>query len=424
MWKRFYLILFLFFGFVLFSTFSLNQKQASAHSVDKPPVFSESDKQSVVRKYRENLYYEPDFVKNANIFYFVYKTASSYDKDKPVQVVMYSCVDSFQNPNNFYQAEEKHLESCGSYLKYDKQSGIYSIDIHGVYVSTGTYYLATNKFTFNGFEKQSQYNDFKKIISSSDDPDFYTIYLDQHNKINQFNIKPQSNFEQPNSGSGGIAGLDFGAFAKGIVNGISDFFKPFFDSLIKKLVDIGDFLHGNGGSKKGFFPNLSEEFSKFVNSIIDFFKPFTDFVISILNFFKTKLENIRDFLIDFIKYLFNIEPEYITDKVNSLKEKITTRLGSVGTVFVDTITFFQIFISRGNLNLACKNAPIVVEPNAIPISYDICSVPKPLLILARSVLVLGIMFLVFHRFMKFISILLGSRYVWDIQDDKNSKGDK
>lgn len=377
MWKRFYLILFLFFGFVLFSTFYLNQNQASAHSVDKPPVFSESDKQSVVRKYRENLYYEPDFVKNANIFYFVYKTASSYDKDKPVQVVMYSCVDSFQNPNNYYQAEEKHLESCGSYLKYDKQSGIYSIDIHGVYVSTGTYYLSTNKFTFNGFEKQSQYNDFKKIISSSDDPDFYTIYLDQHNKINQFNIKPQSNFEQPNSGSGGIAGLDFGAFAKGIVNGISDFFRPFID-----------------------------------------------FVISILNFFKTKLENIRDFLIDFIKYLFNIEPEYITDKVNSLKEKITTRLGSVGTVFVDTITFFQIFISRGNLNLACKNAPIAVEPNAIPISYDICSVPKPLLILARSVLVLGIMFLVFHRFIKFISILLGSRYVWDIQDGKNSKGDK
>ena len=413
MWKRFYLILFLFFGSLLFSTLFFSQNQASAHSVDKPPVFSEEDKQFLVRKYQSSVYYEPDFVKNANIFYFVYKTADLYHKDDVYNIVAYTCVDKKYDSEQGYV--EKYYDECGSYLEYDKNSGIYTIKIKAVYIMNNIkYYKRTNQFSYSSFTK---YNDNYQIISSSDDPNYYTVYLDQHNKINQFNIKPQSNFEQPNSGSGGIAGLDFGAFAKSIVNGITDFFK----GLVKSVTDIGDFLHGNGGNKKGLFPTLSEEFLKSVNSITDFFKPFTDFVKSILDFFKTKIENIRDFLINFIKYLFNIEPEYITNKVNSLKEKITTKLGTVGSVFADTITFFQTFLSHGNADLSCKNESITVKPDALGIKYNMCSVPKPLLILARSVLVLSIMFLVFHRFMKFISIFLGSRYIWTSQDDKGDK---
>ena len=363
MWKRFYLILFLFFGFVLSSTLFLNQHQASAHSVDKPPVFSESDKQSVVRKYREALYYEPDFLKNANIFYFVYKTADSYGKDNPVKVVMYTCVNSFQNPDNGYQPEEKYLENCGSYLKYDKESGIYSIDIHAVYVSTGTYYRSTNQFTFSSFEKQSQYNDFKKIISSSDDPDFYTIYLDQHNKINQFNIRPQSNFEQPGSGSGGIAGLDFGAFAKGIVNGITDFFKPLVDLINQTFKIITD-------SITGFFQKLSE----------------------------------------FVKNLLTVDFSIIDKKSKELQSTIKNS-GSIGKLIFLPLSILSVFMNQ--TSVSCSNFSVFIAKDYLPVKYDLCSVPDSLLLLARSVLLVSIVLILVNRIIVFVNVLFGNKYSWE-----------
>ena len=357
MWKRFYLILFLFFGSVLSSTLFLNQNQASAHSVDKPPVFSEEDKQSLVRKYQSSVYYEPEFMKNANIFYFIYKKADDYHKDDMYNIVAYTCVGKEYNGNGY---SEKYYDECGSYLEYDSNSGIYTIKIKAVYLMYNIkYYKRTNQFTFTSFSKISNY----QIISSSDDPNYYTIYLDQHNKINQFNIKPQSNFEQPNSGSGGIAGLDFGAFAKGIVNGITDFFKP--------LVDL-----------------INETFKIITDSITGFFQKLSEFV----------------------KNLFTVDFSVIDEKSKNLQSTINNS-GGVGKLIFLPLSILSVFMNQ--TSVSCSNFSVFIAKDYLPVRYDLCSVPDPLLLLSRSVLLISIILILINRIKVFINVLFGNKYSWE-----------
>lgn len=366
MWKKFYLILFLFFGSVLFSTLFLNQNSASAHSVDKPPVFSEEDKQSIVRQYQSYMNYEPDFIKNANIFWLVYKTANSYHKDDLYHVVAYTCVDKQYTGQGDSGYSEKYYQDCGSYLEYDKNSGVYTIKIKAVYImSSGSYYKRTNKLTYGGFSRYS--SDYYQTISSSDDPNYYTIYLDQHNKINQFNIKPQSHFEQSNSGSGGIAGLDFGAFAKGIVNGITDFFKPLVDLINMTFKIITDFI-------TGFFEKVAE----------------------------------------FVKNLFKIDFSIVKEKSENLQKTINNS-GGLGKLIFLPVNLLGIVMTHNTVT--CSNFSVVIAKDYVPISFDLCHAPEPLILIARSVLLVSILFILINRIRVFVSILFGSRYSWVSKGD-------
>lgn len=381
MWKlnKLSATLFLLFFSFLFSFSPLIQLKASAHSVGDSVFLSEEDKQKFVRGFLSRTNHEgKELQESSDIHYLIYNQRSNYSKENYVYVFAYTCKirDTSKSPYVI-----KTLEDCGSYLTYDEKSGIYSVRARTAYDTRYPVRFSLKTKTFEGnssiIDFQSTHQSgktFERILSSSDDPDFYTVHLDTHNKINQFNIRPQTNFPEQQDNNGGF-NLDFGAFAKGIVNGISDFFRDFI-----KAAEIS------------------------FKAIVDFF----------LNFPKI--------LADFVVSLFTIQPDYLDNKVSDFRTKLETRLGAIGRVFADTVQFFAIFSSNSNANLSCLHYSIVITEDSLPIKFDMCQVPRPLLILARVLLVTVIISVIFYRFVRFINILFGSKYLWTLDDkDKDEK---
>lgn len=346
--------------------------QLKANAVESYKI-SPEDERTFKRSIYQNAYI-PDS-QNVDIHYYFYAT-NNYAED--ISLIIYSC--DYYDYNTGSVAKKS---GCGLYMV--QEGGYFKIKLISSVYTTVAYSRRTNSvMNFSGMRNYG--NSFQEIALFTDD-DFnkgLTLLGGTTLKENSWNreeggflldpIGGNSGGSSSGSNNNGGINLDFGAFVKGIVDGITEFFRPMMDSVKATTEDVGKL----------------PEF----------------------------LANIPKMLEDFVKQLFEIEPSYLNNKTTDFKNRVQTELGTIGNVFSNIVGFFQIFASHAGHGVACSHSSIIVKEDALPISFDMCKVPNTFLILARTLLVFAIMSVVFHRFIRFFNILLGSRYFWSLSKSK------
>lgn len=371
MWKfnKFSVIFSLLFLSLLACFSPLTQLKANA--IESYKISAEQE-----RTFKRSIYQAVGIPESQNVdIHYYFYTKNNYAED--ISLIVYSCDYYDYNTNSVAKKS-----GCGLYMV--QEGGYFKINLISSASSVSSYSRRTN--SVKDLNSLYSYGDSAQEIDRFTDEDFnkgLTLLGGTTLRENSWNRGEGGFLLDPVGGnSGGSSsgsnnsglGLDFASFIKDILNGITEFFRPMMDSV----------------------------------------KTTTENVSKIPEF----LFNIPEMLGDFIKQLFEVEPSYLNNKTTDFKTRVETKLGTIGNVFSNVVGFFQIFASHAGHGVACNHSSIVITKDALPISFDMCKVPNTFLILARTLLVLAIMSVVFHRFIRFFNILLGSRYVWSLSKSK------
>lgn len=405
-----------FFGFLaLFSLFS--PLKTFAHEVAEFSGFSEEERQSINRQVG-HLYSDNSGSHYTDVYHLVYRTKENYNERNNLKVVSYTC-EYIDFSNYFYLSDgvsydyskmKKTINGCGSYLNYDKNSGLYTINIKYYNRLDSTFDNKNKVLSVGGYANINQNGlDNKQNVESTADSDFFVIYADSKNQVNEFDIRPQSRTDiqynqNNNSGSSGGFGLfdDIKNFFSGIFKGIENFISDFFAPMRKSLGQAEKFLNkqvdqvGKDFSRtieiiSKFFEQVGKDFARTIEIISNFFVEFGKFIVHLL--IPTK----EDF-----EQRFNQANKQIEDVFHPFN----TMLGSL------RINNGNAHHSDQNLKETWRYGHTTIL-NTQDLLNGIKSAPASLLGLARAFLYFVLAWWVLDRLFKLMSVLLGTVYFWE-----------
>ena len=364
-WK----IYFLLFGSVLsLGIFTITTK--TAHAIESYKISPEDDRTFRRDFYnRLNIY---DESKQINLHYYFY-AENKYSEN--IKLISYVCEE---NDNG----DVKEKPDCGLYLV--QEAGKFKIKLKASAYSYSNYSRRTQRV--DGFYVNKIYEDFISLANFTDE-DFengLTLLGGSTLKVNNWNrneggflfepVGGSSNNNQNHNNSGG--GFD-------ILGGIKAFFQPMIDSITRTqnvVLGISDNII-NG--IKNLFNGLTES----VKNIWDF----------LANFFTKLFEELGKFF----KWLFVLDSNVSKEQIDSFKDKIKNSSPEVRSIF----NFSSGFRSKVSGNSVCSFG-------VSGLIISVCSVPPFFINIARALIIFSMVWITIDRIIKFMSVLFGTRYMW------------
>ncbi|MDO4902127.1 MAG: hypothetical protein Q4A21_01045 [bacterium] len=383
------------FLLVLFSS-----STSFAHEVGSFKGLSEKERQSFARAFIQSEDHNP------TVHYLIYNT-KEYSQRNTLNVYAYSCdyldYESYNPETGKYPI--KSQPDCGSYLSYNKHTGRYTIKIKARYYTQSTYNKERGFLEGNGsfYANQPSAPSYEAEITSTDDPDYFVIYSDTNNKLNQFNIKPATSVPDSSNNSGNSSNNQDAGFFGGILQGIKDFFAPMFDSMSVFASWTGSFFENLKNGISSIFSGLFEGVAKIVDFIVNFFI------------------ELGKFIIDIVKKIFIPEQAELQAKFNSMSNQAKNSLGEL-TRYIE----FNFFTGVSAQSSCRYDSQFAISSSSWDsfkqiLKFDACSVPEPLIFLARNLLWFAFGFWAINRILQVIPILFGSYYVWERWAHKEDK---
>ena len=364
-WK----IYFLLFGSVLsLGIFTITTK--TAHAIESYKISPEDD-----RTFRRDFYNSLniyDESKQINLHYYFY-AENKYSEN--IKLISYVCEE-----NNNGDVKEK--SDCGLYLV--QEAGKFKIKLKASAYSYSNYSRRTQRV--EGFYVNKIYEDFITLANFTD-TDFdngLTLLGGSTLKANNWNrneggflFEPaggSSNNNQNNNNSGG--GFD-------ILGGIKAFFQPMIDSITRTQNVV-----------LGISDNI-------INGIENLFNGLTESVKNIWDFLANFFTKLFEELGKFFKWLFVLDSNVSKEQIDSFKDKIKNSSPEVRSIF----NFSSGFSSKVSGNSVCSFG-------VSGLIISICSVPPFFINIARALIIFSMVWITIDRIIKFMSVLFGTRYMW------------
>lgn len=384
--------------------------QLKANAIESYKI-SPEDERTFKRSIYQNAYIPES--QNVDIHYYFYAT-NNYAED--ISLIIYSC--DYYDYNTGSVAKKS---GCGLYLV--QEAGSFKIKLTSSVYATVFYSRRTNTVSnFNGM--YSSGNSFDEIARFTDE-DFnkgLTLLGGTTLKENSWNreeggflldpIGGNSGGSSSGSNNNGGINLDFGAFVKGIVDGITEFFRPMMDSVGKTANAVGSIVGDLSKALGEFFKPmidsliqavdwLSKLGSFIVDGITGFFQGLIDMVGKIWDFLSNFFVKLFEELGKFIKWIFVPSDDFFANIHSDFKREF-------GLVFEPFNQFINIEILSSTSDSACS-----FNLSGGVFYIDICGVPEKLLNWARIFVNFSLGLWTISRILGFIPILLGTQYVWE-----------
>ena len=369
-WKFLYIILFL--SSLVFISFMYTSRSYAVHVNDGDFHFTDRMKNGIIQEFygtnfNFNFYPRKDNNDSIDVKYFLHKT----DDMNHFEGFAYICTFKKESSGSVIE-----FPSCG--IGLNKYAGQYNVMVRSPHV-INFWFNKENKDVYN--IRNATPSNREGILASFNDSDFdngLKVYGDVMfnswgktvNKLNELDeLKPDNdkkydqNFFTPM-----IKSLEnLFNFIKDLYNSITDFQKHFFE----KLGDLFKFL---------FVPS-SEYISDYSSRIkAEFSKPFD------------KFDTVRE----------------IQNSV-LMRQQINFNCG--GTNY-----FPNYNAGSGSINMGLSSSTSIYSLKNIHV--DFCSVPKPLIYIARALLSLAMLFVFVDTFMHTITVVMGDRKIWESKEDK------
>lgn len=337
----------------------------------------------------------------ANVKYFIYRDNYNYDKNI-LDVLAYTCdyADfSKYNSDTGNYGDVSEMSDCGVILEYSHQNGNYTIKVKAASYSKKRFILDTNGYS-GYLEEKDAYNLYyikdstnsTAYIASGYGDDPFVVYENTHSIKNEWNYSaptppPQNDppQEQPKDEGGLFSGI--GGFFTNLLNGIKEFFQPMKDSL--------DRFSSWSGT---YFDNLK-------NGIVSVFSSMFENIANIWDFFSNFFINLFKELLNFLKYILLPDGEVIKQQISDFTNYLKNSSGSLGRFFGSIGSSISVRHS-----VSCQTQGYY---GGSSFGLNFCSIPQELINLARPLIVLSIFWATGSRILHFVSVLLGSRYMWE-----------
>lgn len=372
-WK----IYFLLFGLLSsLGIFTITTK--TAHAVESYKI-SPSDDRTIRQRFHSASSIKDE--KHIDLHYYFY-AQNNYSEN--LKVIAYIC----DYKTDYY--DDKTLTSipnCG--LSMVQEGGLFKIKIDASYFMTLDYSRRTQKIDASSISTYSVYNTPLYEVASFTDTDFdngLTLLGGSALKANNWNrneggflVEPvggSSNSSNNNQNQNNSGGFD-------ILGGIKVFFQPMIDSITrtqKAVLGISDTIIN--GIKNLF------------SGLIDSAKNIWDFLA---NFFTKLFEELGKFF----KWLFVLDSNVSKEQINSFADKIKNSSPEVSSIY----NFSSGFRSKVSGNSVCSFG-------VGGLILSVCSVPSFLIIIARALIIFSMVWITIDRIVKFMSVLFGTRYMW------------
>ena len=367
-WK----IYFLLFGSVLsLGIFTITTK--TAHAIESYKISPEDDRTFRRDFYnRLNIY---DESKQINLHYYFY-AENKYSEN--IKLISYVCEE-----NNNGDVKEK--PDCGLYLV--QEAGKFKIKLKASAYSYSNYSRRTQRV--EGFYVNKIYEDFITLANFTD-TDFdngLTLLGGSTLKSNNWNRNEGgflfdpvggSNQNQNNNSQNNNNGVVFD-----ILGGIKAFFQPMIDSITRTQNVV-----------LGISDNIINGIKNLFSGLIDSVKNIWDFLS---NFFTKLFEESGKFF----KWLFVLDSNVSKEQIDSFKDKIKNSSPEVRSIF----NFSSGFSSKVSGNSVCSFG-------VSGLIISVCSVPTFFINIARALIIFSMVWITIDRIIKFISVLFGTRYMW------------
>ena len=368
-WK----IYFLLFGLLLpFGIFTTSIK--TAHAIESYKISPEDDR-ALNRGFHSTSGIRDN--KNIDLHYYFYAD-NNYSEN--LKVIAYICEykSDYYNDNSVIS-----IPDCG--LSMVQEAGKFKIKIKAGYYVLLDYSRRTQKITTTYFNYQNIGNSGDYEVSSFTDQDFergLTLLGGTTLKVNNWNRKEGGFLLEPvggnsnNSSNNSVGGFD-------ILGGIKAFFQPMIDSIVRTQKAVLSITDNIINGIKSLFVGLIDS----VRNIWDFLS----------NFFVKLFEELGKFF----KWLFVLDSNVSKEQIDSFSNKIKNSSPEVSSIF----NFSRTFSNRVSGNSTCSFG-------VGGLVLSVCSVPSLLINIARALIIFAMVWITIDRIVKFISVLFGTRYMW------------
>lgn len=338
----------------------------------------------------------------ANVKYFIYRDNSVYPENA-LQVLAYTCdyAEYFSEYNHEVGGYGKvsEMPDCGVMLEYSQQSGNYIIKLKAASYSQKYFFLDSDGYSgyLEGKDNYNssyikEYQDSTIYLASGYGDNPFVVYENTHSIKNEWSYSaptppPQNDppQEQPKDEGGLFSGI--GGFFTNLLNGIKEFFQPMKDSL--------DRFSSWSGT---YFDNLK-------NGIVSVFSGMFENIANIWDFFSNFFSNLFKELLNFLKYILLPDGEVIKQQISDFTSYLKNNSGSLGRFFGSIGSSISVRHS-----VSCQTQGYY---GGSSFGLNFCSIPQELINLARPLIVLSIFWATGSRILHFVSVLLGSRYMWE-----------
>ena len=364
--SKIYLLL---FGLVCSFTFSLiNPNTTSAYQFIKPFNLSQNTINYLSSEFtgcRTTLEPTDDFDIQFVIWTDNYYTVDD-DNNRP-RLLAYTCDyrDSYGN--------KQTLADCGTYRVL--VGGRYRYAIVASYFISANVSPSTGDLVYNGNEYATSWSInydgnyagwyYDEKFPNASNLDNFGLYTDSLNKLDDWNIgQPDDN-------------TDDSSIIDSIINAITSFFKPLFDSI------------------NAFLESISTTASNTLDSVTSFFD----------NFFNDLSDNVNSWFI--------LDEDLLVTQFDNFKSSFNSKFSFVSAVVAFPVSIYSIMLNNLSYIPPCNAFRLnanVAESWAI----NMCSVSPSLLLIARSFLSIILVFAIFK---------LLENIVYTIIDAEDKKGD-
>lgn len=318
--------------------------------------------ENIDNAYKQSLHQSNDSLNSNNydVNYIISSPSGGENDINQYTVVAFTCEYNTYDSN--YNVVQNSVSDCGVYLT--EQDGIEKVSIRAGY---WIYYTVTDYISNSPRSWISDYDSSYKLEVYSynklyNSPNGITFFRVDKLKENGLNIN--------------IDDSETGIF-NSIINAITSFFKPLFDS-------INDFL------------------SAMSTSIDDGFDAMTSFFD---NFFSDLSSNVNSWFI--------LDKDVLVTQFDNFKASFNSKFSFISAVLAFPVSLYTIMFNNLSYQPPC-NTFKVIGNIAVDWHINLCSAPTPLLLIARGVLMIALVFIIFK---------LLENIVYTIIDSKDKIGD-
>jgi hypothetical protein len=367
-WKIYFL---LFTSLLSLGIFTISEK--TAHAIESYKISPAQDRE-FHRNYYQSMYLQQD--KPINLHYYFY-APDKYLRN--IKLISYICENKYDN--------YKDVADCGLYMV--QEAGSFKIKVKASGYTLSDYDRETQESTYAYVNHSYDYNNFVEIESFTD-ADFkkgFTLLGGTTLKSNTWNLNEGGFLLDPvggsssNSNNGNNSNNSVGGFD--ILGGIKAFFQPMIDSIVRTQKAVLSITDNIINGIKSLFVGLIDS----VRNIWDFLS----------NFFVKLFEELGKFF----KWLFVLDSNVSKEQIDSFSNKIKNSSPEVSSIF----NFSRTFSNRVSGNSTCSFG-------VGGLVLSVCSVPSLLINIARALIIFAMVWITIDRIVKFISVLFGTRYMW------------
>lgn len=400
MWKRLSIYSLLFLSLVLPMSLMTSQKASAIASYVVKPLYEREIKREILLSYQSDGSVYAD--KGLNMHYYFYRERSDQkdsDNRPYVKGIAYVCeVQKTDYSTGNPEIKTKTLPDCGIFLR--EENGFLRFYIKASSIVVFDYYTDKDEVkNISNFSRKYDSSDTlydSKLLEITDQniDDGFRLLGGTELKENGWRVEEEYviKVEEPKNNNSSNSGIFAGIqdFLTSLFNGIKDFLTAFFKPMQKSL-----------------------------DSTVDFFQHFNENFEKIIKFF----ENIGKTVFDWLVSLIIPDISDIKTRFDDFAQYIKNGLGFIGEVFSRAIeTHRSIAGTAGSASIKCSTIFSYDTPSAnfSKLYFNICHIPQPMLMMARSLIAFSMFFITMNRLLRALSVILGTRYVWQ----SNNEGDE